>query len=210
VLTESHIHARLQLGHVMSLFFYMAKFANLQFTGISGATLHYASPIGGYTNGPSANLKAEIEQLQADLLPESPRDSRPTVIASRSTASKQPTTATPKSYAAAANTSPLSAAVTEAISGLDLQQYAPPTAGYVPVVPQPGTSGLPSRTACTERADRADKASAASPLNLDKIDDSLLDVNDEDEEPLIPPAQFTRTVQETPMDTDNNNMDNIA
>ena len=71
VLTESHIHARLQLGHVQYMFLTTAATFKLKFEGIVNAQLHYVSPhgIGRYTSDSPDQLQQELEATQLSLLP---------------------------------------------------------------------------------------------------------------------------------------------
>jgi hypothetical protein len=69
VLNETHIHARLQLGHILALMINMATHLQAPPTAIPGAPLHYASPIGGFTSNSPDLLKQEIETQQQQQLP---------------------------------------------------------------------------------------------------------------------------------------------
>ena len=71
VLTESHLHARLQLGFILYMFLNTAAAFNIKFDGIPNGQLHYVSPlgIGGYTSDSPEQLMAELEATQTSLLP---------------------------------------------------------------------------------------------------------------------------------------------
>ena len=71
VLTESHIHARLQLGHVLYMLLTTAVTFKLKFEGIVNTQLHYVSThgIGGYTSDSPDQLQQELEATQLSLLP---------------------------------------------------------------------------------------------------------------------------------------------
>ena len=223
VLTESHIHARLQLGHVLYMFLTTAVTFKLKFEGIVNAQLHYVSPhgIGGYTSDSPDQLQQELEATQRSLLPtpaqkqaaflaaqpqrpkanQRPRPYDAPVAARRQIARvpavPQPGPSRPPRSSAALS---YAAIVAEAVGPAEPSHNRRPLPrGVYHSQDHTEQSQSPEPIRRSRQPFSASPASAHLPsIDLDGLDGDALLADQEDD--LIPPARFNAGHQPTPME----------
>ena len=223
VLTESHIHARLQLGHVLYMFLTTAVTFKLKFEGIVNAQLHYVSPhgIGGYTSDSPEQLQQELEATQLSLLPtpaqeqaaflaaqpQRPRTyQRPRPYEAPTPAKRQQTRAPtvpqpgPSRPARSSAAQSYAAIVAEAVRPAEPSpNRRPPPRGIYHSQDHIEQSQSPEPMRRSRHPFSASPASAHLPsIDLDGLESEALLTDQEDD--LIPPARFNTGRQPTPME----------
>ena len=222
VLTESHIHARLQLGHVLYMFLTTAVTFKLKFEGIINAQLHYVSPhgIGGYTSDSPDQLQQELEATQLSLLP-TPAQEQAAFLAAQPPRPKANQRPRPYNTPPAAKRQQTRAPAvpqpgpSRSRSSAALSYAAIVAEAVGPSEPPPNRRPLPrgvyhsqdhiEQSQSPEPARRSRHPFSNSPasahlpsIDLDSLDsEALLEDQDDD---LIPPARFVTGRQPTPME----------
>ena len=204
VLNETHVFARTQYGHVLSMFITMGKHYKISAETIPGAGLEYVSTIGGYTTSTPESLAAQIDALQQANLPPCFQISHPKPVVPQPQPQPRPQPQPqPQRNRPSRPTAHIQA---------PQEKIQPPTEGYYTAnysmhrhpSPGEGTSSQTnnkrqSRSPAKQQHARhpfSRSLSSSTTINLDEIDTNILDQPDDD---MIPPNRFN-TQPPTPMD----------